>query len=63
MARFDIVTKGEMMKGNYRLIFYLGHGLYQCFPSWKDFIYRDMKVDSTIDTVFEQSVRQKQCFG
>jgi len=62
MASFEIVTEKVMWKrsGCYRLVFHLGHGIYQCFPSWKDFLQRDKKVDKVLSFVFEESLKQKQ---
>ena len=60
MGNFDIVSEKVMREkmGCYRLIFYLGYGLYQCFPSWKDFLQRDKNVDQKLSFVFEKSIKQ-----
>jgi len=55
MPRFEIVSKGDLIKDHYSLIFYLGLGHYQCFPSWRDFLKRNKKVDKSIDIAFKQN--------
>ena len=48
MSSFDLVKRNKLKKEDYSLTFYVGHGYYQCFRTWNDFLSRENKGDGSI---------------
>ncbi len=65
MSRFEIVStkKGlsEVFGSRYSLIFYLGGGYYQCYPTWRDYLERDREHEVKVSVACLHQQANTEC--